>query len=227
MWRIPSYIRQYTIINWRICFPSIEELEAYTSRILASQQTAHEAEIAKWIALSQANEQVAALAQKRADKAERVCAMKDEAAEKLLHALALYQVGENLSEVFALGADLRKTISASPQQVSEWERKKLEPLRTQVAMLHSLVQLIYDGKQVWNLGTLAEVINNTKTTAEQFIAECEQRGAVKALEDAIRKIEQRAGEDSFYSNHAPTFQDAMRDLKEIADGLRATSKKAG
>jgi hypothetical protein len=202
--------------------------EAYTSRILAKQQAAHDAEIAR---LKQELEQSRNSGKNLFNEANRInealytelatanaaCAMKDAALKEAVIIIdgALY-IGHQLNKNGeAKLSYIRESISASLQQVSEWERKQLEPLRAQVAMLQSLIFSSLhqkDDDQKHNYAVSARnAISNTQAAAAQFISECEQRGAVKALDDVLSK-----DLDAF---------DVARYIRFKVEQLSATSKK--
>lgn len=211
-------------------FHTTEELDDYTSRILASQQAAHEAEIAKlkeeverikpasldaWIDAS-AKKTIEILTD-QLSAANAACAMKDEALKTAAADLRGY-------DNYAAAEFAEQAISASPQQVSEWERKQLEPLRAQVAeqqgqiaVLLNLLGQCHPHSTEFAVN-LRDATERYQATAEQFIAECEQRGAVKALEE--------------YANDWDTDTDfngkwIAEEMRKDAAKLNATSKKAG
>lgn len=174
----------------------IEQLEAYTSRILASQQAAHDAEIARLKENFDGLKNILHDTQKELSAANAACAMKDEALNVAFMELDPTEHGQNCgcdpdvgyvcpcciwvsSDEYRL---IKKAISANSQQVSEWEAKKLETLRAQVAMLRAAIAYKTDD-YFEHIRHMRDVLDNPQATAEQFIAECEQRGAVKALED--------------------------------------------
>lgn len=205
------------------------QLVHYTSRVLASQQAAHEEEIAR-LKEELREEQEAyectnkTLNQVVADlsSANAACAMKDEVLRTFDGSFALDQLDETYPPSRGWDNKRINALSSSPQQVSEWERKQLEPLRAKVAMLHdSLLDFnvacdssLCSGAELAAYHKSKSALSYTQATAEQFIAECEQRGAVKALEDF--------GEPFKFS-----YPWIYNECKKVAAQLRATSKKAG
>jgi hypothetical protein len=208
------------------------ELEAYTSSILASQQSAHDAEIARLKedidALQESWAQEKLLVESRnqmLNEANAACAMKDEAL-KVAHAWlsSAYSIPPQTPEAVAMLQSVSLALSATSQQVSEWERKQLEPLRAQAAALRgSLVGLLNSPIDIGCAKMARETLDNIQATAEQFIAECEQRGAVKALEDAANWFILRGPDGTSIDGDA----ESAESLRKMARDIRATSKKAG
>lgn len=127
---------------------------------------------------------------------------------------------------------------ASQQAAHEAE---IARLRAQVAMLLPFVKILRSniGGALWTLEdeeldlakSCEDAISNTQATADQFIAECEQRGAVKALEEAADRhwysvMEKCKRDGTNPANHNEMFY-GIALLRNSASELRATSKKAG
>lgn len=206
---------------------------------LASQQAAHDAEIARL------KEEMAEVKMELDCAKHRVCCE----IETLRAAGSdlLEKINQNIpvAEIEKAEQVLREALSATQQQVSEWEAKKLEPLRAQVAMLRARVSAYVDHDEscaVFRTLTakctcgLVDELSNTQATAEQFIAECEQRGAVKALEEAAGICQQKweaciksAAIDPRNQSWPDgyTAYDCAKSIKNKAEDIRATSKKAG
>lgn len=149
------------------------ELEAYTSRILASQQAAHDAEIARLkeevVKLHNAHVELERSYIERLFVVNAACAMKDEA----LKTCIVVPCVDSLCGLQMFNEPMvASALSASPQHVSEWERKQL--------------------------------------------AEAEQRGAIKALEDAAERCES-----------VRDYSIGRVIAEHFAKVVRATSKKAG
>lgn len=223
-----------------ICF------EAYTSRILAEQQAAHDAEIArlkeekrawtnKWEALKLKHDLILPVAkglEEQLSEANAACAMHADAWN------ALKSAGEGFFAWKNAIDRMDAAISASPQQVSEWEAKKqaqwneesnsligqqdieIETLRAQVAAWVTMVESLVEefGDESWQevIQQAKQMLADSKAAAEQFIAECEQRGAVKALE---------AHHDIDSNGYCSTCRKTTDGKCNAA--ICATSKKAG
>lgn len=201
---------------------------AYTSRILASQQAAHDAEIARLKAELTASD--AALRESRANDMESMKQLSAANAACAMNVEALRDISRGQLQVPDFGKYAVRVasdaISASPQQVSEWEAKKLEPLRAQVNMMRQLLikcDLAMDrpiNERTRLHAELLPAIEETQATAEQFIAECEQRGAVKALDKVIKFGASEREARLVFAN----LQDRDNFLALV---VGATSKKAG
>lgn len=195
-------------------------LNTYTSRILALQQAAHDAEIAelrKEIAYAErcavAQTEHAKTALEKLSAANAACAMKDEALKDI--ARGQLQVPDFEKYAVRVATD---ALSASPQQVAEWERKQIEPLLAQVAMLVEVAKLAEKEPAGLLKAVASKALTNTQATAEQFIAECEQRGAVKAHQEYM--VIGALHKERFYA--FPPFPEGSKLLFD-----RAASKKAG
>lgn len=213
-------------------------LDNYTSRILASHEAAHDAEIAKLkentigIAsfrevqakldnrlqeLSTANERIAYL--------EVLVALQ---ADALKEARTVLYV-ELYLPVHPLQEKIGSAISASAETVQAFRDKLTEPLRMEVAMLRSEVYLadsalprnyMNDSKR------RKEVLDNTQATAQSYEQEVEARGAVKALEEVRVVFHTLAMQSKVHANRCG-YMDAESRVAAKLTELRATSKKAG
>lgn len=200
----------FTYVDMRQC------AEFFWKVGIASQQAAHDAEIAR---LKEEYDECRADHQKitldlldRLSAANAACAMKD-AALKAVDSCLSFRDEEQCRAL----RKVSEALSASPQQVYEWERKQLEPLRAQVAMLRSGYEDTFKDLEVLNsspvigpskaigmmLHRMVKYLDDTQATAEQFIADIR----LQAFEDIV----------------------GLNDETQIAmmNELRATSKKAG
>jgi ribosomal protein L29 len=151
---------------------------------LALQQAAHDAEIAelrKEIAYAErcavAQTEHAKNALEKLSEANAACAMKDDA----LKAISTCEHDEHhIAVAYATDA-----LSATSQQVSDWEREQLEPLRAQVAALKSELfsmasvvgeYLLFTAKCAdlsKSYHNAQSVLANTQAAAEQYKREIE------------------------------------------------------
>lgn len=143
-----------------IIFHHSTQLDKHTSRILASQQAAHDAEIARLNALVGALQEDKEIAEEQTATANTACAMKD---------AALLRADTALSGDFkpegSLRTQIHDALSASHQQVSEWGRKQLAELQRENAELTS--KLAEQQAAVY--------------TVRAVLAGCEDANALKAV----------------------------------------------
>lgn len=205
-------------------------IEAYTSRILAEQQAAHAAEIARLKeeidALQESWRQEKLVVESRNQMlfdANAACAMKDDALRTFERNYLRYDFNCGLY----YSTHVKPAISASQQQVSEWESKKLEPSRQQVAMLAKEMQMMLlpataEGVTATDIckaiSARAEtVLANTQATAEAY----EREHAAKVLEEAKSNIE------TMNAVMKVSVPDVIDSLQQMADEALAANKKEG
>lgn len=208
---------------WNICMTE-EAFEAYTSRILASQQAAHDSEIARL---------------------KEAISMKDE---------VLNDFYNSHSETYSASPEgikylskIKQAISASPQQVSEWEAKKqaqwneesnslisqqdieIEALRAQVAMLTNMFQSVWSviPKEIYfsqdTIDSANAKLANTQDTAEAY----DREHAAKVLKNIVDICNDLAAREGIRADYEIACMDIRDLIKLEISELRASTKKEG
>lgn len=238
----------------QVCFYATkQQLEAYTSRILASQQAAHDAEIARlkeeMVKLHNAHVDLERSYIERLSAATAACAMKDEAFKEAIDMFKHCLASENELPTAEWWAKMDYAISATPQQVSVWEAKKqaqwneesnsligqqdieIETLLAQVASLRNLLNKLeyneFGAKRYPCEEDVDAALNNTQATAEQY----ERDIVANALDYVTNRMEKKLSKAGTFSSGMHSTSQVLLLLNEAEAELfsdaHTTLKKAG